>query len=278
MDTHRTPDLKTISSDLVNQLSKLAPLMFAVYIPLILLLAALVVIYLVTDIPLRRFFIDPVAEFNSPMYIGCVSNFGVLCWGAASAVCLFGGWLAFQSKTHPEIAWFLVCAGAISGILMLDDLFLLHEEVFEDHFYIPQKVRLRSLRCDGVDAADPVPRDDLQFRLPVTDAGLWFFCPFGRSRPAGGAGRVHNFRRLSRSAHHRGRVQIVWHCNLGRLSDSHFDAKSGTVDTDSVNQDSCCQPFTPSNRTSRHCISGGNREFGVRNSCTSIFIATCAGC
>jgi hypothetical protein len=73
------------------------------------------------------------------MYIGCVSNFGVLMWGAAASVCIFGGWLAFKCVNHREIAWFLLCAGLVSMMLMLDDLFLLHEEVIEDHLFIPQK-------------------------------------------------------------------------------------------------------------------------------------------
>ena len=139
MDILRTPNLKSIATDLAMQTSKLAPLALLIYGPLIFLLAALVIIYLVADIPLRLFFIDPVAEFNSPMYIGFVSNLGVLCWGAAAAVCLFGGWLLFQSEYHLESAWFLICGGLITGILMLDDLFLLHEEVFEDHLFIPQE-------------------------------------------------------------------------------------------------------------------------------------------
>ena len=56
-----------------------------------------------------------------------------------AAVCLFGGWLTFQSGNHRETAWFLTCAGLISAMLMLDDLYLFHEEVFEDHLFIPQE-------------------------------------------------------------------------------------------------------------------------------------------
>ncbi|MDA7903319.1 hypothetical protein N9B31_06610 [Mariniblastus sp.] len=121
------------------QLRRLVPVLCLVYVPILILLAALVAIYLVTDIPLRWFFIDPVAEFNSPMYIGSVSNLGVLLWGAAASVCIFGGWLAFNCKNQHETAWFLLCAGLVSMVLMLDDLFLLHEEVIEDHLFIPQQ-------------------------------------------------------------------------------------------------------------------------------------------
>jgi hypothetical protein len=124
---------------LTAQLQQLMPLLFAIYIPLLLGLAALVAIYLIAEIPLRIFFIDPVSEFNAPMYVGLVSNFGVLLWGAAASTSLFGGWLAFKSRKNRESAWFLICFGLISTLLMLDDLYLLHEEVIEDHLHIPQK-------------------------------------------------------------------------------------------------------------------------------------------
>ena len=66
---------------LLIQSRKLIPLLLLIYIPLLLGMAVLVAIYLIADIPLRTFFIDPVSEFNAPMYVGLVSNFGVLLWG-----------------------------------------------------------------------------------------------------------------------------------------------------------------------------------------------------
>ena len=59
--------------------------------------------------------------------------------GAAAATCLFGGLLTFKCKHHRESAFFLMGFGLISMLLMLDDLYLLHEEVIEDHLHIPQK-------------------------------------------------------------------------------------------------------------------------------------------
>jgi hypothetical protein len=115
------------------------PLLLLIYIPILVGLIAIVVVYLKTDIPPRVFFIDPVSEFNAPMYVGLLSNLGVLLWGAAAAVCLFGGWLALQGSADRDSGWFLISAGLISAMLMFDDLYLLHEEVFEDHLYIHQK-------------------------------------------------------------------------------------------------------------------------------------------
>ncbi len=134
------PIREAIVDKALAQISKLKLLLMLVYIPVLLGLAGLVVVHVVADIPLRWFFIDPVAEFNSPMYIGLVSNFGVLLWCAAASVCLFGGWLILAFSHKRELAWFLICSGFVSTVLMLDDLYLLHEEVLPDHLFIPQKL------------------------------------------------------------------------------------------------------------------------------------------
>jgi hypothetical protein len=132
-------DPKSVLIRARQQLASLIPWLLLIYVPILVGLSAIVVVYLNTDIPPRIFFIDPVSEFNAPMYVGLLSNFGVLLWGAAASVCLFGGWLALNSSVNRESGWFLICAGLISAMLMFDDLYLLHEEVFEDHLFIHQK-------------------------------------------------------------------------------------------------------------------------------------------
>ena len=140
MDATPRIESKLAVGSLMEQLKRLGPFLLLLYLPIVAGLAALVAVYFVADIPLRIFFIDPVAEFNAPMYVGLLSNLGVLLWGAAAAVCLFAGWICFQSSHNRENAWFLASAGLISAILMLDDLYLLHEEVFEERLFMPQKL------------------------------------------------------------------------------------------------------------------------------------------
>lgn len=139
LDNVRPLSSETIATIVLRQFAKLWPLMLLIYIPILLGLSALVLVNLKADIPLRIFFIDTVAEFNAPMYIGLLSNFGVLLWCGAASVCLFGGWLTFGCPDKRELTWFLICSGLISALLMFDDLYLLHEEVLPDHMYIPQK-------------------------------------------------------------------------------------------------------------------------------------------
>lgn len=111
-----------------------------IYVPILLAMVAVVLAHFYADLDPRIFFIDPVAEFNAPMYIGFLSNLGVLIWCTAAVVCLFSGWIIWKQYGKTELSFFLVCAGLISSLLMFDDLYLLHEEVFPDHLRVPQKL------------------------------------------------------------------------------------------------------------------------------------------
>ncbi|MDH3539860.1 MAG: hypothetical protein OEP52_07695 [Acidimicrobiia bacterium] len=121
-----------------RQLRELGPLLAVIYVPTMVALGLLVVVNVVTNVPLRSFFIDPVSEFNAPMYIGLVSNFGVVLWASAASVCLFAGWLLLKNDDTRSHGVFLVASGLISGLLMFDDLYLLHEEVLPERLHIPQ--------------------------------------------------------------------------------------------------------------------------------------------
>jgi len=127
-----------VESEVLRQVKSLSPLMLFICVPTLLLIASTVVVNLKTDLPIRYFFIDPVAEFNAPMYIGLLSNFGVLLWCSAASVCLFSGVMLFHQEKQREVSLFLIGSGLITSLLMFDDLYLLHEEVFPDHLFVPQ--------------------------------------------------------------------------------------------------------------------------------------------
>lgn len=125
-----------------DQFRELRPLLAAIYLPVLTGIAVLVAVELVADVPLRKFFIDPVAEFNAPAYIGLMSNFGVVLWAFTAAVGLFGGWVLSGHSQSRKQAWFLGGAGLVSALLLFDDLYLLHEEIIPERLLIPQPVVL----------------------------------------------------------------------------------------------------------------------------------------
>lgn len=122
------------------QVKTLVPLLLAIYIPTLVTLVVLVIVNIITGIPVRYFMIDPVSEFAAPMYLGLVSNLGVLLWCSTAAVCLFSGGMSLNVSKDREVSLFMLCSGLITSMLLFDDLFLLHEEVLPDHLFIPQKL------------------------------------------------------------------------------------------------------------------------------------------
>ncbi len=73
--------------------------------------------------------LDPMAIARDPelccaFYSGAVSNLGIVLWAAAAAVAAFAAWLS----RDPHTRRFFAATGAFTTLLMVDDLFMLHEE------------------------------------------------------------------------------------------------------------------------------------------------------
>ena len=72
---------------------------------------------------------------QSEFYLGLFSNLGVVLWTAAAAICLFA---ASEMSAAPDrqARQLLLYAGLFTLLLMLDDLFMLHENHAGALFYI----------------------------------------------------------------------------------------------------------------------------------------------
>ena len=71
---------------------------------------------------------------QSEFYLGLFSNLGVVLWTAAAAVCLFAA-SELTDETNSEARQFLLYAGVFTLVLMLDDLFMLHENIADRMIY-----------------------------------------------------------------------------------------------------------------------------------------------
>jgi hypothetical protein len=84
-----------------------------------------------TDRPFAYFSRDPASTLDASAYVGVISHVGVLlAWGAAAAALLAGAFVA-RARGRPD-ALPLFAVGAATGYLALDDLFLLHENVYPE--------------------------------------------------------------------------------------------------------------------------------------------------
>ena len=96
----------------------------------ILYLAVLYISYL-NDIKLSLVVRDLAQTCGYPIGVGMISNLGILLWGAAASICLF---TTFSEDINSDICKLLLLGGAFSGLLCVDDFFLLHDRYIGPDF------------------------------------------------------------------------------------------------------------------------------------------------
>jgi hypothetical protein len=117
-------------------------LILLAYVPAVLLIAAAALQASRKHLPISFFFSDVATTADLPFYAGIVSNVGILLWTVAAVAALFGGSVLRRRGSDPRLARFLLASGAFSALLMVDDLFLIHEIVAPYYVGIPQKAVL----------------------------------------------------------------------------------------------------------------------------------------
>lgn len=60
---------------------------------------------------------------------GLVSQAGLLLWSATAAICLFAALIVHALKAPAALSGFMLFAGLLTGWIVLDDAFLLHESI-----------------------------------------------------------------------------------------------------------------------------------------------------
>ncbi|BAY60062.1 hypothetical protein NIES22_01190 [Calothrix brevissima NIES-22] len=83
---------------------------------------------------------DTAALTNTPFYIGLFSNIGILLWCSCATICLFSYAILKQNNRYRELTGFLLFSGLLTSFLTLDDLLMLHEEVFPLYLKFPEKL------------------------------------------------------------------------------------------------------------------------------------------
>ena len=66
-----------------------------------------------------------------PIGVGMISNIGILLWGAATSICLF---TTFSQNINSDSSKLLLLGGVFSGLLCIDDFFLLHDRYIGPDF------------------------------------------------------------------------------------------------------------------------------------------------
>lgn len=109
---------------------------FPMWIALCAVLGAAVLGRVHFDIPWKHMMADPAVAAGGPFYLGFVSNVGALLWAALASIFLFSAWLHRASGGDADERRFLLCSGLFGGLLGLDDVFMLHDEVLADYQFL----------------------------------------------------------------------------------------------------------------------------------------------
>lgn len=144
---YTTTRLRTKSPALWNIVIALHRQWRALQITLVVILAfvlvvlgVLVAVRVQTGIAIAEFTRDPLAYTGLPVYRGALSNIGAMIWAGAAAICFFTYGIVRARTLGRERTHFLLAAGAITTVLLADDLFMLHETVLPEHFGIPEEL------------------------------------------------------------------------------------------------------------------------------------------
>lgn len=100
-----------------------------IYLPPLAILAAATVLSIYMHLPIGDFTRDPSSIVELHSYEGIISNLGALVWCAGATLCLFCAALLLSKDYASPLGAFLLLAGATTGLLMVDDFFLLHEKL-----------------------------------------------------------------------------------------------------------------------------------------------------
>jgi hypothetical protein len=89
-------------------------------------------------IPVQHFTGDPSKVFETHPFIGFLSNIGILFWCGTATICFFT--FSLIGKELPLMKRrFILFSGLFTLFLLIDDLFMFHEEVFPFIFHTSHK-------------------------------------------------------------------------------------------------------------------------------------------
>jgi hypothetical protein len=92
-----------------------------------------------TNTPLESLLFDPARVAGHAPYIGFISNLGALLWCGATAVLLLAAAVVARLGDHGW-ARFLLFSALVTGMLLVDDFFMLHEKASEIHWRLSEEV------------------------------------------------------------------------------------------------------------------------------------------
>ena len=131
---------QTMFQEAIDQLKKLMPTLVILYLPAFGLLVLVALASYISGVPVSKFTGDPALVMRAHPLVGVVSNIGVLLWSATVTICFFSAAHIRRKDEMRELYLFLLASGFFTMLLMFDDLFMLHDELFPEYLHFPQNL------------------------------------------------------------------------------------------------------------------------------------------
>jgi len=98
------------------------------------------ILSILADLPLSWLTRDPASVTGSSVFVGLLSNLGIMGWTAAATICLGTAVLLKFNNLARQSALFMAASGVLCLILAFDDELMLHERLLPHHFHISEKL------------------------------------------------------------------------------------------------------------------------------------------
>jgi hypothetical protein len=115
-------------------------LLAKIFIPAVLFLAIMAVFSLLGGFHFDLLSRDPIQLLDGKPYYGIISSIGIILWCATSAILFFSSKVSSLKKEHKQQTLFLFFGGLLSLLMLIDDLFLMHDVVFPEYLNIGEEV------------------------------------------------------------------------------------------------------------------------------------------
>lgn len=111
-----------------------------IFLPGILFLAIMVVAAKKTGVYFETLSRDPIQILNGKPYVGLISNTGIIFWCATAAILFYSSKISWLQKKPEKQTFFLFFGGLLTILMLIDDLFLMHDVIFPDYLKINEIV------------------------------------------------------------------------------------------------------------------------------------------
>jgi hypothetical protein len=135
-------EIRKYTAGALDQGRQLWRILFFVYLAVgILFVSVGILSQAVNGHSLEFFLRDIVATGKLPFFAGFVSQLGGMLWCATLSVCLFSFFVLPRQNARLAVPRrFLLQAAILTGVLLLDDIFLFHEDVAPHYLHLPEKL------------------------------------------------------------------------------------------------------------------------------------------